>query len=691
MKLIKRISAAFLALIMLATMIVATGISASAIAGGGVASSTYRAYGCDLSFWNVGGSSLDYSLVDFAKMKADGCEFAILRIGFEGSATRANTIDQAFVQYYNSARAAGMPLGVYFYSLATTYAGAVDDANWVISIIEKYDMYFEYPIYYDVEDSAQTALGSTAMNNLCLGWCETLEAAGYFPGVYGGKSQVIDKLSSSFTSQYDIWYPRVAVNGHGTQYNPNNYDYSNICNMWQYAWYDYEYNGIGLDMLDVNVCYKNYPALMAQYGYNNCGVSLSTVITEAVSAVYTDYSPEALTALHAVYNEAVALNNSSSATAAQKSAMVEKLQLALACKATATNIVSVGASYTTTANTRTDMWADDKIRLTDGAKGNTDGGTAGYSGWGNEITAEIIVDLGAPFASNSYTVYGASNSEWGIAAVNSLTVYASNDGVNFTQVGDIDWEETVVNTTTTWATYTMNVVLETPVSARYIKFALDPIGYHTWTDEVEVALTPATAASGEVYVGAINSKIRSGDCHIFTPSFGTITTTTANHAFTANLIATWSDKYNAYLVTQTVVYGTGTDTADITLASNQILIAAHKWEGTNITDPVAGSSDNCNNLGSMKVGDVLELNGINLSAGTVSAAAYVSFYTKGNVNDDDSVSAVDYALAKRACLGSYKLDDGQTLRGDIDADGSVTPVDYMLIKRICLDTYHVGV
>lgn len=267
----KKIASIVCVLTMLCTLIV---LPVSAIEGGGLQnnSSSNVAFGCDLSFWNVGGSDLDHSLVDFNKMVADGCEFAILRIGFEGSSTGVDTLDTAFVQFYKNARAAGMDLGIYFYSHAKTYAGAVQDAQWVISQIEKYDMYFEYPIYYDIEESDQTALGSSAMNSLCLGWCETLEAAGYYPGIYGGMSQVITKLTDSFKATYDVWYPAVLTNGHGSQYSPYSRNYSDRCSMWQYSWYDYEYNGIGLDMLDVNVAYKDYPTIIQNGGWNNTAV-----------------------------------------------------------------------------------------------------------------------------------------------------------------------------------------------------------------------------------------------------------------------------------------------------------------------------------------------------------------------------------------------------------------------------------
>ncbi len=274
MNLMKRLAAALSALVMTVSLCAVGGISASAMQGAGLSSNmNYNvAFGCDLSYHNVGGDTLDYSLVDFAKMKADGCQFAILRIGYEPSASNGSkrVLDKAFVEFYNRARAAGMALGVYFYSGSLNYADAAEDAQWCMSIIEQYNMYFEYPIYYDIEEKEQNNLGSSAMNSLCLGWCETLEKAGYFPGIYAGQSQCLEKLTGTFKETYDTWVPNVKTDyDGGAQWNPNTMHKRDVANMWQYAWYEYEYNGIGLNMLDVNVAYKDYPTIMQTYGYNN--------------------------------------------------------------------------------------------------------------------------------------------------------------------------------------------------------------------------------------------------------------------------------------------------------------------------------------------------------------------------------------------------------------------------------------
>ncbi len=298
MKLFKNIISLALAALMVCSVVVATGVfsavSVSAIAGAGIKQTSFRSYGADISFWNVSsGSTNNYSLVDFAKMKADGCEYVILRIGYEARATRENTIDSAFIEYYKRGRAAGMPMGVYFYQLCDTYEEAVEDANWVIKIIEENDMYFEYPIYYDVEEpeygDKPINLQGQAMENLCLGWCETLEKAGYFPGIYGGGWSVIDKLSDNFRAKYDTWYAAYpnAQNPHLTT------DKSNYCGMWQYASSGYNYDGVPANAsLDVNVCYKDYPAIMRQYGYNNCvgDGNITYGKTYAAAGIYSDES-----------------------------------------------------------------------------------------------------------------------------------------------------------------------------------------------------------------------------------------------------------------------------------------------------------------------------------------------------------------------------------------------------------------
>ncbi|MBR6595234.1 MAG: hypothetical protein IKK72_01490 [Oscillospiraceae bacterium] len=236
-------------------------------------------FGCDVSFYNVNDQSYagyttsddsgaDYSLLDFKRMKADGCDFVILRMGSEDSTGRY--VDPHFYTMYNLAREAGLDIGLYYYSYALTKAEAVADAEFVIDAIEDAGMYFEYPIYIDIEEEDQMGLSTSAKSDLCYGWCDTMIDAGYFPGIYTGFNYY-DDINADVKTNYDFWIAWVSESGMTgkSDYSPETHNISNEAAMWQYSWYGYEYDGVGLDMLDVNVAYKDYPAIMKAYGYNN--------------------------------------------------------------------------------------------------------------------------------------------------------------------------------------------------------------------------------------------------------------------------------------------------------------------------------------------------------------------------------------------------------------------------------------
>ena len=235
------------------------------------------AMGADLSFYNVNDtdyrdyitsddSGADYSLVDFQAMKASGCDFVILRLG--ASDTSGYYTDPHFYTYYDMAREAGMDIGVYFYSYAMSTAEAIEEAEYVIDVLDASGMYFDYPIYIDIEEADQIALGTTAVSAIAKAWCETMYDAGYFPGIYGAYN-LFNVLSTEVQEGYDLWLAWLYYSD-GTLADPAVDNISDDAGVWQFTFTGQDlFEGIGLDMLDVNVSYKDYPAIMAAYGYNN--------------------------------------------------------------------------------------------------------------------------------------------------------------------------------------------------------------------------------------------------------------------------------------------------------------------------------------------------------------------------------------------------------------------------------------
>ena len=61
----------------------------------------------------------------------------------------------------------------------------------------------------------------------------------------------------------------------------------------------------------------------------------------------------------------------------------------------------------------------------------------------------------------------------------------------------------------------------------------------------------------------------------------------------------------------------------------------------------------------------------------------------GDVNGDDTVDKFDYILVKRDILGTYNLDDIETIPADVNKSGEVDKFDYIFIKRNILGTYKI--
>ena len=69
--------------------------------------------------------------IDWAKAKADGIEYAIIRVGWHGN--NDSHVDDWFEYNVSECERLGIPYGVYLYSYITTTAGATNAANFVLN------------------------------------------------------------------------------------------------------------------------------------------------------------------------------------------------------------------------------------------------------------------------------------------------------------------------------------------------------------------------------------------------------------------------------------------------------------------------------------------------------------------------------------------------------------------------------
>lgn len=417
---------------------------------------------------------------------------------------------------------------------------------------------------------------------------------------------------------------------------------------------------------------------------------LDEAIANARGVRYDHYSEEALEFLRSIFDEAVALRNSGTASDSELVAMAEKLQNALDSDIfNNETVVSKVKPYTVRKSERTDGWADDGKKMTDGLKGSIDGESESFSGWGEGKAVEIVIDLGENAASDTYRIYTAACSDWGISKPAEFSVAVSEDGESFNPVASTDVRSITYNSDK-WQMYIMTVRSEEVRNERYIKFTITPNGNHIWLEEAEASVS-GVAASGRGYISAFNKRIESGETVIFTPDAGEITVEKYNHAYTTNVIAVWDADENCYTVTS-VTEGSGAGTTpSVKLSENEILICAHEWE-KGVDDSVIGSYANVQVLKNARKGDKLLFTGVDIANKMLGAAAEVEVYRPfliGDVNEDGSIDTYDYLLVKRYYFNTIDFTYTQFGAADVNSDGLVDTYDCLLIKRHYFGTYFI--
>lgn len=166
--------------------------------------------------------------IDWKQVKASGIDFAIIRVGYRGYGTGALVEDSTFKQNIQGATAAGVKVGLYFYSQAITEAEAVEEASMVLRLCKGYNI--SYPIYFDTEKVAN-ATGradniSAAQRTACaVAFCETIQNAGYRAGVYSYRDWFYYSLNMANISKYSTWI---------AQYRTS-LDFKYSYDIWQYS------------------------------------------------------------------------------------------------------------------------------------------------------------------------------------------------------------------------------------------------------------------------------------------------------------------------------------------------------------------------------------------------------------------------------------------------------------------------
>ena len=187
---------------------------------------------------------------DFVKVKND-VDYVILQAGFGRYASQK---DSEFERSYAECKKNGIPVGVYWYSYARSAAEAVQEAKACMDVIA--GKTFEYPIYIDLEENLG-ALGMSGVSAIAKAFCDELEKAGYFSGIYISRAPAQSYLDDYCRTHYALWL---------AEYSPTGLHWSGDVGMWQYG-NTGRVAGISGDV-DMDICYVDYPKLIKQGGFN---------------------------------------------------------------------------------------------------------------------------------------------------------------------------------------------------------------------------------------------------------------------------------------------------------------------------------------------------------------------------------------------------------------------------------------
>ncbi len=217
-----------------------------------------------MSLKNAKGVDISYANgnIDLNKVKSAGYRYVMIRCGYGSDMVSQD--DAQFEANVKKAESLGLPWGVYLYSYATCKAEALSEVEHVKRLLKGKRP--TLPIALDVEDSGyytrHGCYNKATITEVVKTFIEGIRKAGYYPMIYTGLYWLGSYIDKSVYMSCDLW---IAQWSRSCQYTGDN------LGMWQYGGETnlLESNSIsGVGVIDKDICYKDYPTIIKQGGYN---------------------------------------------------------------------------------------------------------------------------------------------------------------------------------------------------------------------------------------------------------------------------------------------------------------------------------------------------------------------------------------------------------------------------------------
>ena len=158
--------------------------------------------------------------INWAKV-AKNCDGAIIRAGYRGYGSGTLVTDDNFKSNIKWASAAGVPIGIYFYTQAISEAEAREEARYTMELVKGYKL--NLPIFIDSEDATTNARGRADSGKLTKdtrttilkAFCEEIQKEGYAAGIYASEWWLNNLLNINKIKNFYLWVAKYST------YEPN--------------------------------------------------------------------------------------------------------------------------------------------------------------------------------------------------------------------------------------------------------------------------------------------------------------------------------------------------------------------------------------------------------------------------------------------------------------------------------------
>lgn len=198
--------------------------------------------------------------INWQSLAQSGIDFAMVRLGYRGSSDGVIKEDSNARYNLQEGSKAGIKLGAYFFSTATSEEEAVEEAQWVAALISQYPI--TYPVAYDCEgfretDSRQYGMSAEARTDIALAFLKTMEKLGYEGMFYASKNELETQWETErIAKRYKIWVAQYPEEPYPA--TPQS-SYTGTHHMWQYT---KEGTAEGIPQnVDLNVAYFGYDGI----------------------------------------------------------------------------------------------------------------------------------------------------------------------------------------------------------------------------------------------------------------------------------------------------------------------------------------------------------------------------------------------------------------------------------------------